>query len=120
MRGAGGAARHLAHRSDGETDHGRAGDNARLQNGIEVIDSVPVGRYVLLRQRENNGELACGDFKNRKEILAHAQNPAVSHGGRDGDAAVVDDAVSFRRIDGDDGVHGGINLMRIAFSTCDG
>ena len=33
---------------------------------------------------------------------------------------MVDDAVPFRRIDGNDGIHGGINLMRIAFSTRDG
>ena len=65
VRGARGAPRHLTHRSDGETDDGRTGRNARLKNGIKVINAVSVGRDVLLRQRENNGELSSCDFENR-------------------------------------------------------
>ena len=78
-----------------------------------MVEPIAVGRDVLLSDRESGRELPGRDAHNVEEVFGNAQDIAVEHRGRDGNAVVADDLIAFGRVDRQNGIHCRVNFFLI-------
>ena len=97
-------------------DDRRFGGRAGLEDAVQVIEPVAVGRDVGHAEGKNLGQLPRDGAHDLEQIFADAQDPALLDRRRDGKAAGVDDPVAARRVDGQDGVQ----LLAHFFAVGDG
>ena len=120
VRGARGASRDHLLGSDGHAHDGGARGGGGLQDAVQVVQVIAIGRDVLLGEGEDLGHLAGDARHDVHEIVGDGQDVALHDRRRDGDAVQVDDAVALRGVDGDDGVHALVDLHAVHGLHVDG
>ena len=120
MRGARGASRDHLLGSDGHAHDGDARGGGGLQDAVQVVQVIAIGRDVLLGEGEDLGHLAGDARHDVHEVVGDGQDVTLHDRRRDGDAVQVDDAVALRGVDGDDGVHALVDLHAVHGLHVDG